>query len=1088
MKRIFLVISLSLIFLINSVGQSSQIQNLLPKILPSSPDAASIEKYGSYPVNMYNGLPEISIPIYQIQIGDLQVPISINYHASGIKVSERSSRIGLGWSLNYGSSISRKMMGKPDEQSDNYLNALTVRLSNTINTSNQNDLDYLRLVSNGIKDAEPDIFSYNINGKSGKFLFNQQDNYNLLMLPFEPLKINLIRNSNNNAIFEITNDNGTLYELNEYESTSTNGISNAPATWMVSKMKSSNKNDSINFVYSTRYGQTSEDISDYTVVNDYVTNYAGSYSYDVGNSFISNQYVYVTEKIIQQILFRNGKVEFEYSTNDREDGFPGQKKIESIKIYNLESLSSTYQLLKAYKFNHSYFINPIDGTKRLRLDSLTLVDNTSKIDQVYKFEYNNDVILPSYLSRSRDFWGFYNGKTNSSLVPRMEIPFQASSASQSSTIWVGSNNSDGRETDPYYMSACVLKKIIYPTGGFTTFEFEGNKYQTESGQIKFAGGLRIKSIKSQNSILDMPNTKTYVYGDNNSGYGRANFKLGNYLFTNEQTSRKYHNPVDGYGLGTGGCLVLDATKRVRTFISNPSIEIEPFDGSIVGYSTVTEYEGDEIQNTGKTVNTYSDIPDALNIVAAYGRPILTSYHFDRGQLLTKTVFKKTEYNSYQKIQRLENSYSAFPQEWSNNVGLVVFKWQVSEDENGSDLALGYQQYCPDDRNSFRFMNYHIRSGDNKLIQTSLISYDLNDDSKFVKKTTNYFYENFSNQQITKKEFVTSKNEILTTYYKYPHDFTSIQPYTNMIDNHILNKIVEEKSVLNSKLISLKKIEFQNWGNLNFLPSSVSLKYIESNLAQKINFNSYDIFGNIREVQKNNDLQEIYLWGYKSSYPVAKIIGADQSSINTLISQNFLDNPSSDEGLRTHLNALRSLPNTLVNTYTYKPLVGMTSETDPNGKTTYYEYDNFGRLKIVRDHNNNILKKICYNYAGQTTSCLETPPQVIPQTIYARLSYENVQYSWSTTMADLVVRFYSNAACTLPLSVNNLTINYSDFNDCYGYNNNYVKESVNGNTVVLGYSVVLDYSYTECDYGYWPCYTYYCHKDYSLAPGNYVVVN
>ena len=70
----------------------------------------------------------------------------------------------------------------------------------------------------------------------------------------------------------------------------------------------------------------------------------------------------------------------------------------------------------------------------------------------------------------------------------------------------------------------------------------------------------------------------------------------------------------------------------------------------------------------------------------------------------------------------------------------------------------------------------------------------------------------------------------------------------------------------------------------------------------------------------------------------------------------MDNPTSDDELRTHLNALRSLPNTLVNTYTYKPLVGMTSETDPNGKTTFYEYDNFGRLKLVRDHNNNILKK------------------------------------------------------------------------------------------------------------------------------------
>ena len=50
------------------------------------------------------------------------------------------------------------------------------------------------------------------------------------------------------------------------------------------------------------------------------------------------------------------------------------------------------------------------------------------------------------------------------------------------------------------------------------------------------------------------------------------------------------------------------------------------------------------------------------------------------------------------------------------------------------------------------------------------------------------------------------------------------------------------------------------------------------------------------------------------------------------------------------------------TYTYAPLIGMTSQSDANNLPTYYEYDPFGRLKYIRDHERNILKTFEYNYA------------------------------------------------------------------------------------------------------------------------------
>ena len=67
----------------------------LNSLLPVSPSANSIMKYGDVPVTLSNGLPGISIPIYTVEENGLQVPISLSYHAGGIKVDEPASWTGL---------------------------------------------------------------------------------------------------------------------------------------------------------------------------------------------------------------------------------------------------------------------------------------------------------------------------------------------------------------------------------------------------------------------------------------------------------------------------------------------------------------------------------------------------------------------------------------------------------------------------------------------------------------------------------------------------------------------------------------------------------------------------------------------------------------------------------------------------------------------------------------------------------------------------------------------------------------------------------------------------------------------------------
>jgi hypothetical protein len=54
----------------------------------------------------------------------------------------------------------------------------------------------------------------------------------------------------------------------------------------------------------------------------------------------------------------------------------------------------------------------------------------------------------------------------------------------------------------------------------------------------------------------------------------------------------------------------------------------------------------------------------------------------------------------------------------------------------------------------------------------------------------------------------------------------------------------------------------------------------------------------------------------------------------------------------------------MNTYTYAPLIGMSSQCDVASRVTYYFYDGLRRLSYVKDQDGNIVKTYHYHYKGQ----------------------------------------------------------------------------------------------------------------------------
>lgn len=249
----------------------------------------------------------------------------------------------------------------------------------------------------------------------------------------------------------------------------------------------------------------------------------------------------------------------------------------------------------------------------------------------------------------------------------------------------------------------------------------------------------------------------------------------------------------------------------------------------------------------------------------------------------------------------------------------------------------------------------------------------------VTQTVNSYY-NYNSQLILSKVRTTINNgDAREVTCKYP--FTANASYSlflnateqtmksNLLSRNCLTplEVIDSLKPLSgtASFIGGKKYIFDVFNSADYHLSQVRT-YTTLSDSTVNRFTNYDLKGNLREQDRVNDIKEVYIWGYRGQYPVAKITNSNYLADSTLIAGANLWAPVNDATLRSQLNNLRTgLVNSkaMVTTYTYLPLIGITSETDPSGKTIYYEYDSLGRLVLIRDQNNNIVKKIEYKLAG-----------------------------------------------------------------------------------------------------------------------------
>lgn len=465
----------------------------LPNVTPPSPEAFAFTKYSSG-ISEFTGKANVSIPLYTYTAGKLQLPISLSYTSSGVKVDDYPTWTGMNWLLNTGGVITRVVKNLADEVAASRLNLTDAE----INYDSASDCSPGASVFSQFRvqypfiDTEKDVFQFNFNGYSGSFYLEE---INGILTPTltkleNPIKIEVV--GNNLRVlkeFLITTPDGVKYYFggtNAVEETSSNVHETVvPTAYYLTKIVHP-VNGTILLEYETA-----------TQTNIYKlgkTNY-GEYPYSggfIGGAVQIKQSFFVNkvknQRFIKKIksLDNNEEIIFNntsYNPYTDDNIYIASKKVlNNIEIVN--TVNSVTHLTKKIEFHYQAKNNNIAEEERFFLDKIEINKGLQgslpgKKYEVFNLEYNAPFDLPVRMSNAQDMEGYYNGKTlNKSLLPDNEV-----------INYLHYPGFADRFANFTFASKGVLKKIIYPTGGYTEFEYESNPgvkdVYTRSGTVAF---------------------------------------------------------------------------------------------------------------------------------------------------------------------------------------------------------------------------------------------------------------------------------------------------------------------------------------------------------------------------------------------------------------------------------------------------------------------------------------------------------------------------------------------------------------------------------------------------------------------------
>ncbi|WP_316810335.1 DUF5977 domain-containing protein [Pedobacter heparinus] len=883
-------------------------------------------------VDLYTGALNVSIPLTEIDLGKTEHKISIFYDGKGQKVEDYSSSIGLGWNLSGGGYVSRTVRGLPDEHANGYCGTNHIGDNVTYYDYNTLNKGYI-----GDWDIEPDLFYVNL--PSGSFYFVLSTNGTPLILNNNDFKIVSNPFGNNSQNYDKINGAWIIQDINGFEyklgtSTGTEIIQTKfshqstsqeyTSTWNLIEVTTPNTNEKLKFEYEN-IGQINQLY--YNSVRSQVTNVITtvcSFNVNPTESFENNVITILNKLILKRIYNDLEQVKFVYSS--RLD-IINEKKLDFIELYDSSDL-----LVNKIRLHNDYFFSS-SGERKLKLSGVDQISSGAKALKLARFYYDESYSSPNRNSNSFDHWGYYNN--NSAGTPFYPVADKVPNLARTRI-----NN---------------LISIENEYGGLTKFEYGLNEYFDGTNNIN-RGGLHVSKIVHEDQGI-LSSSESYIYRDTltNQSYGRV------------QTGQIDYQTVIYYTLGYGTIAGFPApciaeVRRTTSKSYNNNLDIF---NSHVGYSKVIKksLDGSKIEYQFTNYDLYTDSTSTFthsnqNQSAAYNYTTLLpniSQMSLRGKILSEKYYNSNN------LKVKESNYEYTRIKEAEVKGLKSLTNNININQNTKNFIVS----------AYSFLKQYLLL--KKKRETDITT------NGNIETESNFFYESSAHVQPTRITTVGSDGIVTEKQLSYPsemvqnlNDPTGI--YQSMFNKNLLSPVIEEKELIGGELTKVTKTNFyQPYSNI-YKPLSLENYNSVSQLNEtKVQYHGYDLNGNILSSSNFAGIKTNYLWGYKGHYPIAEVKNAELSAvIAALGGQTNVDafreiaNPS-PSAVNAFLLPLRTnLPDAQINTYIYLPMLGLYSETDAKGMTTYYEYDMFNRLQNIKDNNQNILKNYTYNYLVPST--------------------------------------------------------------------------------------------------------------------------